>query len=255
MPRRERRSDAGASRPARPARVGGRPDARGRPRRRDRDHSVHLRTTVRQRLCPLSLRGARARGADRGLRERVLPPDRSRQGHEPADGRLCGRFMLVNPVGAFLADKKTPLYGKRDAFQASVIAPQRPDAPLPMKLMEGRYPEASNEALVAWGPGYEHANVGDTIYVQMISHSVSPDDIFSGGKPPPGAFEKPIPLTVTGIVLTPNDLNGTDSSVVTTYPFYEAHKNTEFGCDAAALHLKRGLADIPLFGDAVLQVQ
>ncbi len=165
------------------------------------------------------------------------------------------RFMLVNPVGAFLADKKTPLYGKRDAFQASVIAPQRPDAPLPMKLMEGRYPEASNEALVAWGPGYEHANVGDTIYVQMISHSVSPDDIFSGGKPPPGAFEKPIPLTVTGIVLTPNDLNGTDSSVVTTYPFYEAHKNTEFGCDAAALHLKRGLADIPLFGDAVLQVQ
>ena len=164
------------------------------------------------------------------------------------------RFMLVQPAGAFLADKKTALFGN-DPLEASVIAPQQPDQPLPMKLMEGRYPEAPNEALVAWGPGYEHANVGDTIYVQMISHSVSPDDIFSGGKPPPGAFEKPIPLTVTGIVLTPNDLNGTDSSVVTTYPFYAAHKNTAFGCDAAALHLKRGLADVPVFGDAVLRVQ
>jgi len=164
------------------------------------------------------------------------------------------RFMLVQPVGVFLADKTSPVFGN-DPLEASVIAPQQPDEPLPMKLMEGRYPEAPNEAVVAWGPGYEHANVGDTIYVQLISHSVSPDDIFSGGKPPPGALEKPIPLTVTGIVLTPNDLNGSDSSVVTTHAFYEAHKNTAFGCDAAALHLKRGLADIPLFGDAVLDVQ
>jgi ABC-type antimicrobial peptide transport system permease subunit len=165
------------------------------------------------------------------------------------------RFLLVNPVGAFTADKTSPLFGKHDPFEAGLIAPSVPDQPIPMKLMAGRFPEAPNEAAVAWGPGYEHANVGDTIYVQMISRSVSPNEIFSGGKPPPGAFEKPIPLTVTGIVLTPNDLNGTDSTILATYPFYEAHRNTAFGCDAAALHLKRGLEDIPVFGSAITQLE
>src|SRR6188508_2196742 len=88
-----------------------------------------------------------------------------------------------------------------------------------------------------------------------LSDKVSPQDIFSGEKPPPGAFEKMVPLTVTGIVLTPNDLTGTDSTVLTTYPFYEAHRNTAFGCDAAALHLTRGLDDIPAFGAAISEIQ
>ena len=165
------------------------------------------------------------------------------------------RFMLVNPVGAYLSDKSSPLFGKGDPFEAGLLMPEQPNKPVPMKLMAGRFPQAPDEAVVSWGPGYEHANVGDTIYVKMISHEVSPQDIFSGEKPPPGAFEKMVPLTVTGIVLTPNDLTGTDSTVLTTYPFYEAHRNTAFGCDAAALHLTRGLDDIPAFGAAISEIQ
>lgn len=165
------------------------------------------------------------------------------------------RFMLVNPAGAYQADRTSPVFGNGDPFEAGVIASARPDQPMPMKLMAGRYPEAANEAAVSWAPGYEHANVGDTIYVKLLSHSVSPQEIFSGKKPPPDAFETPIPLTVTGIVLTPNGLSGTDSTVITAYPFYEAHKNTAFGCDAAALHLTNGLDDIPAYGDAVSQIK
>lgn len=165
------------------------------------------------------------------------------------------RFMLVNPVGGYQADGRTPLFGKGDAFEAGLLAPMQPNQVLPMKLMEGRFPSAPDEAAVSWGPGYSHANVGDTIYVKLISHKVSYQDLFSGKKPFPGAFEKPIPLTVTGIVLTPNDLNGTDSTIVTTYPFYEAHKNTAFGCDATTLHLKDGLAGIPAYGAQITQLE
>jgi hypothetical protein len=161
------------------------------------------------------------------------------------------RFMFVNPVGGYQADGRSPLFGDGDAFEAGLIAPTQPNQVLPMKLMEGRFPTALDEAAVSWGPGSTHANIGDTIYVKMISHKVSYMDLFSGKKPFPGAFEKPIPLTVTGIVLTPNDLNGTDTTILTTYPFYDAHKNTAFGCDAATLHLKEGLGGIPAFGDEI----
>ena len=161
------------------------------------------------------------------------------------------RLMFVNPVGGYRSDGRSPLFGTGDAFEAGLIAPTQPDQVLPMKLMQGRFPTAADEAAVAWGPGYVHASVGDTIYVKLISHKVSYEDLFSGQKPFPGAFEKPVPLTVTGIVLTPNDLNGTDSTILATYPFYEAHKHTAFGCDAATLHLKDGLAGIPAYGDQI----
>lgn len=165
------------------------------------------------------------------------------------------RFTFVNPVGLLQADEKSALFGKGDALDGGLLMPQQPNQPLPMKLMAGRFPDAANEAAVSWGPGYAHANVGDTIYVKLISHKVSYGDLFSGKKPFPGAFEKPIPLTVTGIVLTPNDLSGTDSTVLTTYPFYEAHRNTAFGCDAATLHLTEGLASIPAFGEQISQLE
>src|SRR5262245_18666753 len=161
------------------------------------------------------------------------------------------RFMLVNPVGSFLADGKTPLFGTSDAFEGGLLAPEQPGHPLPLKLMAGRFPETADEALVSWAPGYEHANIGDTIVIRMFSDQVSPEDIFSGSEPPPGALEDPVRLTVTGIVLTPNDLGGSDSTIMATYPFYQAHKDTAFACDALTVHLQRGLDDIPAFGDAV----
>jgi len=190
-----------------------------------------------------------------GCRNGLFPPLNVDQAAHLPPVASAERFMLINPVGVFQADKTSALFGDRDAFEGGLLASSVPNQPLPMKLMAGRFPEAANEAAVSWGPGYDHANVGDTIYVQMIAHGISPNNIFSGEKPPPGAFEKKIPLTVTGIVLTPNDLNGTDNTVLTTYPFWQAHKNTAFGCDAATLHLKDGLAGIPAFGDAISQLE
>jgi len=165
------------------------------------------------------------------------------------------RFMLVNPVGSFLADGKRPLFGGSDAFEGGLIAPEIPDQATPMRVMDGRLPQTIDEAAVSWGPGHVHANVGDTIVVRMFSNAVSPQDLFSGGEAPPDAFDPDIKLTVTGIVLTPNDLGGTDSTILTTYPFYEAHKDSALGCDAVAVHLRDGLDDIPRFGDAISKIQ
>jgi FtsX-like permease family protein len=165
------------------------------------------------------------------------------------------RFMLVNPVGSYVADGKTPLFGDSDAFEAGLIAPEIPDQATPMRVMEGRLPQTIDEAAVSWGPGHVHAGVGDTIVVRMFSDEVRPQDLFSGGKAPPDAFDPDIKLTVTGIVLTPNDLGGTDSTIVTTYPFYEAHKDSALACDAVAVHLRNGLDDIPKFGDAINQIE
>jgi hypothetical protein len=165
------------------------------------------------------------------------------------------RFMLVNPIGSYVADGKTPLFGGGDAFEAGLIAPEVPDQVTPMRVMEGRLPQTIDEAAVSWGPGHVHADVGDTIVVRMFSNKARPHDLFSGGGAPPHAFEPDIQLTVTGIVLTPNDLGGTDSTIVTTYPFYEAHKGASLACDAVAVHLRDGLNDIPKFGDAINQIQ
>ncbi|HEX3298701.1 MAG TPA: FtsX-like permease family protein [Actinomycetota bacterium] len=164
------------------------------------------------------------------------------------------RFLLVNPVGSFLADGKTSLFG-RDPFDGGLLAPKSATGQPALKVMEGRLPETIDEAAVAWGPGNEHAQVGDTIVVRMFSDKVSPQDIFSGQKPTAQDFEPDIKLTVTGIVLTPNDLNGSDSTVLTTQAFYEAHKDAALGCQAAALHLRDGLAGIPAVGEALSQIK
>jgi ABC-type antimicrobial peptide transport system permease subunit len=193
-----------------------------------------------------------------GCRNGFFPPlDVDAASQLPAVA-YADRFMFINPVGAYQADGRSALFGKTaktDAFEGSLLAPQRPNQALPMKLIAGRFPETADEAAVSWGPGFTQAGVGDTITVKMFSHKVSYQDLFSGRKPFPGAFEKPVPLTVTGIVLTPNDLNGTDSTIVTTYAFYEAHQHTKFGCDAAAMHLTQGLAGIPAFGDQISQLE
>jgi hypothetical protein len=165
------------------------------------------------------------------------------------------RFLLVNPVGAFTADGTSPLFGDTDPFEGGLLAPESPDMQIPIKVMEGRLPQTIDEAALAWGPGHANATVGDTIVVRMFSHEASPEDLFSGKEPPPDAFEKDIRLTVTGILLTPNDLNGTDSTIMTTYPFYEAHQNAAMGCDAVTLHLENGLDDLPRFGEALSQIK
>jgi len=164
------------------------------------------------------------------------------------------RLLIVNPAGAFLADGTTPLFG-HDAFDGGVLAPETPTVQLALKVMEGRLPETIDEVAVAWGPGNEHANVGDTIVLRMFSSKVSPEDVFSGQKPTAADFEPDIKLTVTGIILTPNDLNGEDSTVLATNAFYEAHKNAALGCQAATLHLRDGLAGIPAVGDALSKIK
>jgi hypothetical protein len=165
------------------------------------------------------------------------------------------RFLLVNPVGSFLADGKTPLFGTGDPYEGGLIAPEESTAEPALKVMAGRLPESIDEAAVAWGVGNEHANVGDTIVVRMFSNKVRPQDIFSGQKPPPDAFEPDVKLTVTGVVLTPNDLNGSDSTILTTKAFYDAHSDAALGCQAATLHLKDGLAGIPALGQALSEIQ
>lgn len=164
------------------------------------------------------------------------------------------RFLLVNPVGAFLADGKHPLFG-HDAFDGGLLAPETSTAQAALKVMQGRLPQTIDEAAIAWGPGNDHANVGDTIVVRMFSDKVSPQDVFSGKKPTPEDFEPDIKLTITGIILTPNDLNGSDSTVLTTPAFYEAHKDAALGCQAATLHLKDGLAGIPAVGAALSTIR
>jgi len=163
------------------------------------------------------------------------------------------RLLLVNPAGTFLADGKSPLFG-RDAFDGGVLAPESSTALPSLKVMEGRLPETIDEAAIAWGPGNEHANVGDTIVLRMFSDKISPQDIFSGRKPTPADFEPDIKLTVTGIILTPNDLNGADNTVLTTQAFYEAHKDAALGCEARTLHLRDGLAGIPALGAALSKI-
>lgn len=164
------------------------------------------------------------------------------------------RILLINPVGSFLADGKTPLFG-HSAFEGGVLAPESATAQPALRVMEGRLPETIDEAAIAWGPGNEHANVGDTIVLRMFSDKVSAQDIFSGQKPTPDVLEPDVKLTVTGIILTPNDLNGSDSTVLTTQAFYEAHKDAALGCQAAALHLRDGLAGIPAVGDALSRIK
>jgi len=190
-----------------------------------------------------------------GCRKGLFPPvDLDRITSLPMVA-FAERFFLINPVGSFLGDGKTPLFGDGGPFEGGLLAPETPGEQLPLHVMEGRLPQTADEAAVGWGPGHEHADVGDTIVIRLFSDKVSPGSFFSGRNPSPGAFEPDIRLTVTGIVLTPNDLNGVDSTVLTTYPFYQAHKDAALGCQAVALHLQGGIADIPKFGEALSQVQ
>jgi ABC-type lipoprotein release transport system permease subunit len=164
-------------------------------------------------------------------------------------------FVLINPVGALLADGKTPVFGDQDPFEAGLIMPTSADVSPALRVMAGRMPERADEVAVSWGPGYDHANVGDTIILRMLSSKVTPADVFSGGKPPPGAFEPDLPVTVTGIILSPNDIGGDDSTVVAPEAFNEQHRDAAFACDARAVHLRNGIDDLPRFGIAMSQIK
>jgi ABC-type lipoprotein release transport system permease subunit len=165
-------------------------------------------------------------------------------------------FVLINPVGALLADGRTPVFGDQDAFEAGLVMPAPTGAFTPsLRLMAGRLPERADEVALSWGPTYDHANIGDTIILRMLSPKVSPDDVFSGGKPPPGAFEPDLRMTVTGIILSPNDIAGDDSTILATQAFSQAHPHPAFACDARAVHLTNGIADLPAFGFGMSQIK
>lgn len=159
-------------------------------------------------------------------------------------------IWLANPAGALLRDGKTAVFGDQDPFEATVVAPEATDVAglgSSLKIIEGRLPTASDEVALPWGQGSEKVRVGDTILIRMISSKATPEDLFSGEPPSPDAYLPDVPVTVTGIVLTPQDLGGTDSTVLVTRAFYERYASTAFSCEGRTVQLERGLADIPPF--------
>jgi ABC-type antimicrobial peptide transport system permease subunit len=164
-------------------------------------------------------------------------------------------YWLAVPVGAYLADGSTPLYDGLDAFDGTLAAPETADNPVVLRLREGRLPRGTNEVALAWAPNLARARVGDQVVIRKISATVSVQDLFSGKPPTADSFVPDVHAKVVGIFQSPNDLSGTDATILGSTAMYERYRGQAFSCQGRAIHLHEGLAGIPAFGAALTSLQ
>jgi ABC-type lipoprotein release transport system permease subunit len=157
-------------------------------------------------------------------------------------------YWISNPVAAYTSDAKTPLYVGQDAFAGALVAPQGSENPVVLRMLEGRLPQGTDEVALAWGPTQTDAKVGDTIVLRMISSRATVQDLFSGKPPPPWGFLPDVHAKVVGIFQSPNDVHGSDDTILASQAFYERYKDAAFSCDVVAVQVRDGLAGLPAFG-------
>src|SRR5206468_12900635 len=168
-------------------------------------------------------------------------------------GRAWGAVVAF----AFAADGSTPLFFRGDP-EASVIVPADEAAirTAGLDVVEGRLPKAAGEAAISWGStDGPRAEIGDQVVVRMVRKDANVGDLLGGGPPPPEALLPDLRLTVVGVVRTPNDLDGTDDSLVVAPSYHEIYPSKALGCDLGLFQLHNGLNDVVPFEAGLSKIE
>jgi ABC-type antimicrobial peptide transport system permease subunit len=146
---------------------------------------------------------------------------------------------LIFPAGSF----------DGTLFSADLTAP---DSVRPL-LLSGRFPRSVDEAVVGLGDtGAPRPAIGDTVDVSMVKID-SIDSMQSGDGPSPDDLVT-APVTIVGIAILPNELDGTSGSLTVTGAFADRYRDRVLGCDAGMFQLENDLADTAAFWTGAKQI-